>query len=168
MPIFRPPLPWFRYSVFPLKSGAHLTHRATTVVYAVSGAGIAVIVNNDNPVDNLSCGSAAYRVGRETELERQDPTRADDTERGSRERILLLQKACHMTDAEYHQYWTRKIFSGDVTSEPVSLPSVGTALDFVSSIKGGISFVDVASVRPGIKVIRIDGHLPGEQGYPIQ
>jgi hypothetical protein len=45
---------------------------------------------------------------------------------------------------------------------------MGTALNFVSTIKGGISFVDPASVRPGIKVMRIDGHLPGDQGYPLQ
>ena len=36
------------------------------------------------------------------------------------------------------------------------------------TIKGGISFVGPASVRPGIKIIRIDGRLPGEQGYPLQ
>jgi hypothetical protein len=86
----------------------------------------------------------------------------------SPERTLLLQKVCHMTDAEYHQHWMEKIFRGEVTSEPVTLPSVGTALNFVSSVKGGISFVDQVSVRPGIKVLRIDGRLPGEQGYPLQ
>lgn len=28
--------------------------------------------------------------------------------------------------------------------------------------------MEVAKVRPGIKVMRIDGRLPGEQGYPLQ
>lgn len=98
------------------------------------------------------------------ELQRQEPTCTDDAKRRIAGAHSLLQKACHMTDAEYHQYWTGKIFRGEVISEPVSLPSVRTALNFVSSIKGRISFVDAASVRSGIRVVRIDGRLPGEQG----
>jgi ABC-type phosphate transport system substrate-binding protein len=146
---------------------AGLAGVSETVV--VSGAGIAVIVNTDNPVDKLSLADLQRIVlGERRSWSARIPLVLMMRSEGSHERIVLLQKACHMTDAEYHQYWTGKIFRGDVTSEPVSLPSLGTALDFVSTIKGGISFVDAASVRPGIKVIRIDGHLPGEQGYPIQ
>jgi len=135
----------------------------------IGGAGIAVIVNADNPVDQLSLAELQRIVlGERRSWTARIPLILMLRNEGSHERILLLQKACHMTDAEYHQYWTGKIFRGEVTSEPVALPSMGTALNFVSSIKGGISFVDAASVRPGIKVMRIDGRLPGEQGYPLQ
>jgi ABC-type phosphate transport system substrate-binding protein len=135
----------------------------------VTGNSIAVIVNTDNPVDQLSLADLQRIVlGERRSWSARIPVVLMMRNEESRERILLLQRACHMTGAEYHEYWTGKIFRGDVTSEPVSLPSVGTALNFVSSIKGGISFVDAASVRPGIKVLRVDGHLPGEQGYPLQ
>jgi len=134
-----------------------------------TGNSIAVIVNTDNPVDQLSLADLQRIVlGERRSWSARIPVVLMMRNEASPERILLLQRVCHMTDAEYHQYWTGKIFRGDVTSEPVSLPSVGTALNFVSSIKGGISFIDAASVRPGIKVIRIDGRLPGEQGYPLQ
>jgi ABC-type phosphate transport system substrate-binding protein len=136
---------------------------------ALSGAGIAVIVNADNPAEQLSLADLQRIVlGERRSWSGRIPLVLMMRNEGSRERNLLLQKACHMTDAEYHQYWTGKIFRGEVTSEPVALPSMGTALNFVSTIKGGISFVDPASVRPGIKVMRIDGRLPGEQGYPLQ
>jgi hypothetical protein len=135
----------------------------------VSGNSIAVIVNTDNPVDQISLADLQRIVlGERRSWSARIPVVLMMRNEESRERILLLQKACHMTDAEYHQYWTGRIFRGDVTSEPVSLPSVGTALNFVSSIKGGISFIDAGNVRPGIKVMRIDGRLPGEQGYPLQ
>ncbi len=135
----------------------------------IGGAGIAVIVNTDNPVDQLSLADLQRIVlGERRSWSARIPIVLMMRNEASRERILLLQKVCHMTDAEYHQYWTGKIFRGDVTSEPVSLPSIGTALNFVSSIKGGISFIDAANVRPGIKVVRIEGRLPGEQGYPLQ
>ncbi len=135
----------------------------------VSGAGIAVIVNTDNPVDQLSLADLQRIVlGERRSWSARIPVVLMMRKQESPERILVLQKACHMTEAEYHQYWTGKIFRGEVTSEPVALPSVGTALNFVSSIKGGISFVDAASVRPGIRVMRIDGRRPGEKGYPLQ
>jgi ABC-type phosphate transport system substrate-binding protein len=135
----------------------------------VTGNSIAVIVNTENPVDQLSLADLQRIVlGERRSWSARIPVVLMMRNEESRERILLLQKACHMTDAEYHQYWTGKIFRGDATTEPVSLPSIGTALNFVSSIKGGISFIDAASVRPGIKVLRVDGHLPGEQGYPLQ
>jgi ABC-type phosphate transport system substrate-binding protein len=135
----------------------------------VSATCIVVIVNGENPVDQLSLTELQrILLGERRSWTARIPVVLMMRNEESRERNLLLQKACHMTDAEYHQYWTGKIFRGEVTSEPVALPSVGTALNFVSSIKGGISFVDSASVRPGTKVIRIDGRLPGEQGYPLQ
>ncbi len=135
----------------------------------VSGAAIAVIVNTDNPVDQLSLADLQRIVlGERRTWSARIPVVLMMRNEESRERTLLLQKACHMTGAEYHQYWTGKIFRGEVTSEPVSLPSLGTALNFVSTIKGGISFVGAASVRPGIKVVRIEGRLPGEQGYSLQ
>ena len=135
----------------------------------VNGTSIAVIVNAENPVDQLSLTELQRIVlGERRSWRGKIPLVLMMRNQESPERTLLLQKVCHMTDSEYHQHWTEKIFRGEVTSEPVTLPSVGTALNFVSSIKGGISFVDGASVRPGIKVLRIDGRLPGEQGYPLQ
>jgi ABC-type phosphate transport system substrate-binding protein len=135
----------------------------------VNGTRIAVIVNVENPVNQLSLPELQRIVlGERRSWSVKLPVVLMMRNEESRERIFLLQKVCHMTDAEYHQHWTGKIFRGEVTSEPAALPSIGTALSFVSSIKGGISFVDAANVRPGIKVVRIDGRLPGEQGYPLQ
>jgi ABC-type phosphate transport system substrate-binding protein len=134
-----------------------------------SGTRIAVIVNGENPVEQLSLADLQrILLGERRSWSARIPVVLMMRNEESRERILLLQKVCHMTDAEYHQYWTGKIFRGDVTSEPVVLPSIGTALNFVSSIKGGISFIDAARVKPRIKVMCIDGRLPGEQGYPLQ
>jgi ABC-type phosphate transport system substrate-binding protein len=135
----------------------------------VSSTRIAVIVNIENPVDHLSVSELQRIVlGERQSWSTKIPLVLMMRNEQSRERSLLLQKVCRMTDSEYHHYWTGKIFRGEVTSEPVTLPSVGTALNFVSSIKGGISFVDGANVRPGVKVLRIDGRLPGEPGYPLQ
>jgi len=32
---------------------------------------------------------------------------------------------------------------------------------------GAIAFVDARNVRPGVRVLRVDGHLPGDREYPL-
>jgi hypothetical protein len=38
----------------------------------------------------------------------------------------------------------------------------------VSAIRGSITFVPFSAVTPEVKVLRIDGKLPSEPGYPLQ
>ena len=141
----------------------------TPEISVVGGSSLAVIVNKDNPVDQLSLGELQQiMLGEKRSWSVKLPLVRMMRNQDSKERAVLLHKVCRMTDDDYHHYWTGKIFRGEATSEPVTLPSVGIALNFVSSVRGGISFVDPASVRDGVKVLRIDGRLPGEPGYPLQ
>jgi len=32
---------------------------------------------------------------------------------------------------------------------------------------GAISRIDVQDVKPGIKIIKVEGHMPAESGYPL-
>jgi hypothetical protein len=73
-----------------------------------------------------------------------------------------------MSEAEYRQYWTAKVFRGEADGEPVVLPSFGMTKEAVGLFPGGIALVDVQDLKPGmnIKVIKVEGHMPGEPGYP--
>ena len=42
------------------------------------------------------------------------------------------------------------------------------ATELVGVIPGSIAFVDAAQVPKGLKVVKINGHLPGEKGYPFR
>jgi ABC-type phosphate transport system substrate-binding protein len=135
----------------------------------VAGNRVAVIVNIENPVNQLSLADLQQIIlGEKRSWSAKTPIILMMRNQQSPERELVLKRVCRMTENEYHQYWVGKIFRAEATSEPVSLPSVGTALNFVSSVNGGISFVDSASLHDSVKVLRINGHLPGEAGYPLQ
>jgi len=41
------------------------------------------------------------------------------------------------------------------------------AVDLVGVLEGAICVVNLADVPEGLKVLRIDGHLPGEPEYPF-
>lgn len=148
---------------------ASLGLAGTSEVKETNGNRVAVIVNVENPVNQLSLADLQQiLLGEKRSWNAKSSIVLMMRNQQSAERALVLQKVCRMTENEYRQYWTGKIFRGEATSEPVVLPSVGTALNFVSSVKGGISFVDSADVRDNVKILRIDGRLPGEAGYPLQ
>ena len=42
------------------------------------------------------------------------------------------------------------------------------ATELVSAIPGAVAFVDSALVPKGLKVLKIDGRLPGEKSYPLR
>ena len=85
---------------------------------------------------------------------------------GSRERTALL-SLLGMSESEYKQYWTSQVYKGEAQSEPTVLPSNGMQKEALTVYPGGIALVDAADLKSGMKVLKIDGHLPGEGHYPL-
>ncbi len=83
------------------------------------------------------------------------------------ERTTLLEKVFKMTEAQYRQYWVAKVFRGEATDGPRVVISNEEAVDLVSVLEGAITVVDAADVPEGLKVLRIDGRLPGDPDYPF-
>jgi hypothetical protein len=42
------------------------------------------------------------------------------------------------------------------------------AAELTGAIPGAVAFVASGQVPKGLKVLKIDGHLPGEKGYPLR
>ncbi len=85
----------------------------------------------------------------------------------SAERSAVLGVIYQMREPQFKQYWIAKIFRAEMTSAPKVVYSNESANQLVSSIPGTIAFVAASDVKPGIKVLKIDGHLPGEAGYRL-
>jgi ABC-type phosphate transport system substrate-binding protein len=130
---------------------------------------IAVIVNPGNPVDSITTADlrklfagdkASWGGGiTATPFVRAAP---------ARERDVLLKVVLKMTDAQYQEYWIKKVYSGGAAHEPMSLMSSSMQLDAVRSQKGGIALVSASEVKDGVKVIKVDGLMPGAAGYPLK
>ena len=83
------------------------------------------------------------------------------------ERDLILTEIYGMSEDRYRQYWIGKMFRSEVASGPKIVFSTDMLRDLVTVIPGSIGFVPVSDVGPGLKVLRIDGMLPGDEGYPL-
>jgi ABC-type phosphate transport system substrate-binding protein len=130
---------------------------------------VAVIVNPLNPVDSIS--SLELRkifAGEKQNWSGGLPVFVLVRAPQARERDVLLNHVLRMNESEYKQHWVKKIYSGEVQREPLAVFSNGMQLEGVRAEKGGIALIRVTDVRQGVKVLKIDGHLPGASEYPLK
>ena len=87
---------------------------------------------------------------------------------GTREREAVLKTIYQMSEPQFQQYWIAKVFREEATSGPRIVYSNEMATELVAAIPGAVAFVEASQVPKGLKVLKIDGHLPGEKGYPLR
>jgi hypothetical protein len=136
---------------------------------AGAGGDVAVVVRPDTPADDLSLGEIRkvllgerqfWNSGLRVTLLIQAPT--------AREREVVLKTVYHMSEAEFKQYWIAKVFRAEATNSPKIVLSNEQALELLNIVPGSVAFVDSTAVPKGVKVLKIDGKLPGEKGYPLR
>ncbi len=86
----------------------------------------------------------------------------------ARERDVVLKVIYGMNEAEFRQYWISKMFRAEVESGPKVVYSNEMATELVNALPGSVAFVDASQVPKGLKVLKIDGKLPGQAGYPLK
>lgn len=145
---------------------------AANVVSAESSIaenGLAIVVHKDTEVENLTLS------------ELRNIFRANQQFWPNRSRIVLLVRAAQSDERDYvlaniyemdeeafRRYWIAKMFRAEVPRGPKVVFSTGMTLDLVVAIPNSISFIRADNVTDDVKVVRIEGKLPGEDGYPLK
>ena len=130
---------------------------------------IAVVVNPGVPVENLTTTELRrillgdrefWASGMRVTLLIRAPI--------ARERDAAVKSVCQMTEAQFRQHWIGKVFRADTPSGPKIVYSNEMALDQAGRIPGAIAFVPAPVTSKSVKVIRIDGRAPGQNGYGLK
>jgi ABC-type phosphate transport system substrate-binding protein len=130
---------------------------------------VAVIVNPQNSIDSISSTDLRKIFsGEKRSWNGSLPVFLIVRDAPAHERDVLLSQILKMNESEYKQYWVKKVYSGEVLHEPLAVPSNGFELEAVRSEKGAIALISLADVKQGVKVLKIDGHMPGTAGYPLK
>jgi hypothetical protein len=82
----------------------------------------------------------------------------------------VLSKVVRLTDAEYHRYLMNAEFRGEETVIARAANSDLNAAKIVAGSVSSFAVVDAASlpaISGSIKIVHINGKLPGEAGYPL-
>lgn len=159
-----------------MKDNAGLIALASVMLLVLASAvaaqqeeGMAVIVNPENPVTSISSTDLrSIFAGDKQSWSNNIPVFPVVRAPQARERQVLMGRILKMTEAEYKKYWLQKVYSGDASHEPLEVFSNGMELEAVRVKKGGIALISLQDVRQGVKVIKVDGYMPGTQGYPFQ
>jgi hypothetical protein len=128
---------------------------------------IAVVVSPGNPATEISVAELRKMfAGTKRSWPGGKPIQLITRGPGCRERLVLLRLVA-MSESEFKQYWTAQVFRGDADAEPLTVPSVGMQKEALKSFPGAISLVNLRDVKPGMKVLKVDGLLPSTPGYPL-
>lgn len=130
---------------------------------------VAVVVNADTPVTELSLAEVRkVFLGDRQYWNSKLPVVLLMRAPAARERDVVLRVIYQMSEEQYKQYWVAKVYRSEVTGAPKVVYSDNMQNDLVSAMPGAIAAVDGRNVHPGVKVVRVDGMLPGEKGYPLR
>lgn len=133
-----------------------------------SSGDLAIVVHPDTPVSDLAFAELRkVFLGERQYWNANVPVVLLIRAPTSGERDAVLNVIYQMREPQFKQYWIAKIFRAEMTSPPKVVYSNESANQLVSSIPGTIAFMAAGDVKPGVKVLRIDGHLPGEAGYRL-
>ena len=133
-----------------------------------ASADVAIVVRPDVPLDNLSFSEVRklflgdrqfWNSNLRVTLLIRAPV--------ARERDVVLKTLYQMSEAQFRQYWISKVFRAEAATGPKIVYSQEMAVELVSAIPGAVAFVDSAQIPKGLKVLKLDNHLPGEKGYPL-
>jgi ABC-type phosphate transport system substrate-binding protein len=129
---------------------------------------LAIVVNRSNPLSEVSLADLRriyrgqrYRWsnGKRVTLVMRDP--------GTPERDTMLRVLYGVGEEEYRRVFLLAIFTGEAGDAPKMLASPNGVLRFVFNVPGAIGYVRASEADSNVKVLRIDGRLPGQPGYQL-
>jgi len=142
---------------------------AQTAQSASDSDDIAVLVNANNPTSHLTLPELrAVLLGERRYWKNHVPITIVLREPGSRERQIILTKVLGMDDAAFRAHWKKKLFRGEVSSEPISISSKNLVLQYLDTNPGAVSFLAGNNPRADVKAVAIDRRMPGFPGYPFR
>ena len=87
----------------------------------------------------------------------------------TRERAAVVWTICKMTEADFNRHWIGKMMRAEATASPKQFSTNPAAINLVMNMPGAIAIVNAAQVPTGeVKVLKIDGKLPGDADYALR
>ena len=142
--------------------------------WAVDGGPIVVIVNQANPLQNVSMAELR-------KIFLSDRNRWDTGKNiapviaapGTAERVAFLKIVCGMRDAEFSKYFLQAAFTGKDVTPPREVLSSRDVKTTVAASPGAIGFIRGLDFHGdgsdgGVKAVKVEGLLASDPGYKLR
>ena len=142
---------------------------ASTAHRASSWEGLAIVVNHKNLTDNVAFWQL-YQIFSEEKKWWSSRRRVTlvAMPRGTAERQTVLRVIHRMNDGDLDKYFFWSVYRGEFPSYPTTLATPVEVRKFVSNTPGAIGYLRASDVDNSVKVVRVNGLLPGDDGYPLR
>jgi phosphate transport system substrate-binding protein len=129
---------------------------------------LAIVVHPSNPVENLTMAELRrVFLGEEGHWPDGQRITLVMMEVGEPERKAVLQQICRMNESDYRKSILHRLYTGELLVSPKTLSNPTHVRGFVFNVPGAIGYLRAVDVNESVKVVRIDGHLPTDDGYPL-
>ena len=128
---------------------------------------LAVFVAKDSTVQNLKMTELRriFTNADDSGFSRQRSVPFNHTARSS-DRVGFDMTVLHMSPEEVSRFWIDRKIRG-LPGPPRAVDSLSQLLRLVSHTSGGIGYARPNQLTNDVRVLRIDGKLPSEAGYPL-
>ena len=131
--------------------------------------GVAIVVDRNNPVTNVSLTQLRNMFfGDRRWWTHERPITLVTMASGSAERETVLRTVYRMDEKTFEKYFFFEVYRGELPNGPTSFSTPGDVKKFISSKPGSLGYRRSSDVDSTVKVLRVDGLLPDDDGYPLR
>ena len=131
--------------------------------------GLAIVVNRQNPTSNISLAQLrALFLGERKWWSKRHRVVLSAMRRGTPERASVLRIIYKMDERDLNNYFLYQVFKGEAPFPPVILRTPADVRKFVGTTPGAVGYLRASDVDDSVKVVRVNGLLPDDDGYPMR
>ncbi len=139
---------------------------ATAPTRARNPVRLAVIVASDSPITELSIHDLKRLYGGDQVNAAGKRLVPFNQGTDAQDRLGFDQVVLGFTAEEAARYWIDRKIRGQ-SGSPKAIDPPALLQKVVMRLSGAVAYVQPGSLQPGVKVLRIDGKLPDDKGYPV-
>ena len=130
---------------------------------------LAIVVNRSNAVSNVTMWQLHdIFLGEKKWWSRRRQVVLVAMPRGAEERQAMQRVVDGMNDADLDKYVFLKFYDGELLTPRATAASAKDVRTFVANRPGAIGYLRMSDVDNSLKVVRVNGLLPGDDGYPLR
>lgn len=131
--------------------------------------GLAIVVHPRNPIANLTLAQLhSIFLGERKWWTHRRRVLISTMRRGTPEHETVLRVLYRMDDHELEKYFLYQAFKGEASRSPAILRTPADVRKFVGTTPGAVGYLRASDVDDSVKVVRVNGLLPGDDGYPLR
>ena len=131
--------------------------------------GLAIVVNQDNPTTDITLSQLrAMFLGERKWWSNRHRAVLAGMRRNTPEWQAVRRVIYKMDRRELDHYYLYQSFKGESPSLPTTMPAPADVKKFVVSTPGALGYLRASDVDGSVKVVRVNGLLPGDDGYPLR